>query len=732
MIYKNIKNFLSLFVAILLISSVYVSNALYQVDYWTTKNYKNSKSEIMQLIAKNYKIYEKNNNSQWIQTMQNLAKQINNLQQNEESQEKLSNYLEILSIIYLQNTDSNYKAFTLIIDKKLSGKTNDQQEQYLYDIGRKVHNLKIEIKKNNEELHKLLDNIGKYIVYKKKQVEYANRFKLEISSQDAKPVKDKIVKIQKSLYDTLHQVFTDEEFVNASKYTQNWNMNWSYDIIIPDDMSRNIQWTFKAKDLSISKELYNWKLKWAINWTLKTAIDDLNYKFIIDFITDSNDSFFKISDLELNWKKSEWLSSFTDKLQHFSNLDSFVKFKNESYNRGFNPSSLVTNLMKTNLEWLFSQAWLEPYKKDWNKYYLIISRHFCDSMAQITNGSCSDKDYDEAVKNMTRDADFYYDASAHYFALEPKDKKYFKNFDFKIYISDNKITKINIDVVPAEIDGAFRFNFNNQENLNFSFKNEDWQNILNINFESELDANNNFKEIQASANESKYGNEVLNFAMSLKDQKFEWKFAMNLVSFNFDWTTDDSNNIETLNYNASLKLFPKNKTTISWNFVKNQNGALNLDTEEYWKLNITYSLNNGLVNDFTLFSNLKYNWMALDADVKLKNTKISWYANLSFFMNTLKVDFDWTYDYKGLKLKTTIKAPSALYTINIEQQTIWNKTNFKVDFDLKDKGQWKTEWTLKFNVFWDYTSFPWVAEKITIPTKFKELPTLQDDVFLGG
>jgi hypothetical protein len=255
--------------------------------------------------------------------------------------------------------------------------------------------------------------------------------------------------------------------------------------------------------------------------------------------------------------------------------------------------------------------------------------------------------------------------------------------DLSLVYDENNINKFDFIITPEQTKYKWELFSLNYEKNNFlkSYLDAD-EGLTKFSFESELDKNNNFSEVNSSFN----FNKDFTWNFILKDKKISWMFyskqkwydyssenwdykLKNVFASKVTWTLNDDNTIKTLNAKLVWVSVADKKAFLVW--------KLNLNN---W--NINYSLN---ASDNTWKFVLSWNWK---------------YAK-NYFKLDSKYDFNSLYTWK----------------INYLVDTRNNKSDGKVYFDVNQASKQ----VLKFNLETSWTRTYKDDVKIEVPSDFKEL-----------
>lgn len=679
-------------------------------------------------IEKNYLMFKKSGDTQWMSIMKKLEKKIQKLkpESNRKDHMMMEKYNLYLSVIYLKNTDKNYNIFTKILDKKLENKSWDQRLSYLNDIVEKINLIisKIDKKDSKKNIVDFLYNIRMYAVYlwweNTWRLYNPNRIKITSSEEDKSFIEDKFTAIQKNLYTNIENSIKENELFKKMKYIQTWNIKWSYSIDSNSGtVSKNNKWSINIENYSIRTDIYDSEIKSEISWEIDNNWEELKYKMLFEYLTDWYAQYFKVSDLKIEWKTSSpTLWGMIDWLRKIAKMNSFV-IKDKPNTLAGNAAKMIKGMFSWKIKSAFEKSWFEPYKVVWNKYYLIPARYICENIMSYSNQKCGESVYRDFIEDTSENIDIYYDSSKNHITIKSKNSKELKTAYIKIQLSKNEITGIDVDFTTVE-NYFTRIKFLDWKKLNLSYK-DDYHHAY---FKSELDSKNRFMKIDSKINilsNSKY-NQV--FSMSLNNKKLRWKFDFSPVSWKFEGSTDSENILDTFKSDIEINAIPENKITIKLNIKKNE-WEFNLNAWAFWNIDLKYALENKQIKKLSFNSKVQYRpvWLLIDAKLDMNNWKIKWDANILMLAGTAKIDIDWTYDESKSKTETKLEIKSwkqeIKYEIKVSKSKDWENEKFDIEVEWKLASEDKDIWKIKADLSWDFKTKYWNPGKIELPKEFK-------------
>lgn len=399
------------------------------------------------------------------------------------------------------------------------------------------------------------------------------------SADEVKKVETEIVTLQSNLFDNSKSVFEklSSEFQKIANYEEKWNL--SIDLKVDEDAF----WKGNA-----SLKLNNYTGKAAVfdsevSGDLKVSADytpvygsgfELDLSTFASMISKDSEVYVLLKDLDFK-VNNENISQVLTQLKEQFKDNKYLKFPTDEQSKAwlemlksFQAQSFL-NQVDTKLQTPF----FTTYKKVGNKYLLVPTKFACDTFFEVdqklnmskswyTPQTCTEAVYKKVVSEFTKEGELYItlgdkENTLGYYLVDKMDKTI---VDLQVKYNDTNITKVDFSVIPDQSkqkNEGFSLNYSKNEFLKANLYAEKW--AYKMNFYSELDENNNFKEITSSINLNK---DVVG-SLTLKDKKLnsfvmikqkgydydseEWEYKLkNVFAMKVTGTMDASNNLSTL------------------------------------------------------------------------------------------------------------------------------------------------------------------------------------------
>lgn len=518
-----------------------------------------------------------------------------------------------------------------------------------------------------------------------------------VTEEEKAKVETEILKLQSNIFNSSKNVFEKltDEFEKYTNYEETWNTSFDLEF---DEASMYWKWNasldlknYIAKTAWLDSEIsgdISFKLDYApIYWTWM----NIDLSTFASMISKDSEIYLKLKDLDFK-VTDENISQILDALKSEFSDNKFVKFPSDENTK--NAMNMLKNFSLSNVlleaENISKTPLLKAYKKDWNKYLLVPTKEACEKYFEVENKlnstsswyepkSCSDTVYNSMVVKFIRTWNLYLGLWTNENTLGFYFEDDYDILDLSLVYDEDNINKFDLKV--TEDLNSFTINYEKNNFLKSYLDADEW--LTKFSFESELDKNNKFTQINSNFN---FNNEFTwNFA--LKNKKISWMFyakqkwydyssdnyeykLKNVYAWKITWTLNENNLIKTLN------------TKIVWVSVKDKKALF------IWKLN----LNNW---------NINYSFKAWDDTTWKILINWTWKYDFNYFKLDSKYDFNSMYTWK----------------MNYLVDTRNNKQNWKAYFDLN--STWKQ--ILKFNLETYWTKIYKDDVKIEVPSDFKEL-----------
>lgn len=608
---------------------------------------------------------------------------------------------------------------------------NQTDIELLTKIKLKLEEKREQVKDKDELTYELVYYIG-LIVEKRiaelEEIESKDIVKqLESStlpSDEVKKVEDEIVKMQLNLLDSSNTFVNNliKDLKKSLNVEKTWNLkltvewswamlwSWKWELSITDMKSKaaNFDSEFEAQvDLLVEASLVWWK-------EFKTQ-----FSSFVNFISKDGNMYFLLQKLDYSWLEEfdySWeYTSMLDKLKDLWNSNTYLKIEDKESQKALEMiKSFDLNNAYNEANKVLSKPMLKPYKKEWDKYLLVPTKDFCDTIKYINykinhygSFTCSDEEYNKMLKDSVVWGNIYIivDWADKHFGFESN--QYWVESSLKVYYWDKKVDKFLLNSkITAWKDKwtKVEFSYINWQKLDFLVFVDKKQEKTNLSFKSNLTSTNEFSKIDHIWNFSKNG-EWFNSFFKLENKKFNgeidfvWNPDLNLL-WKISWSLDSTNSLSSFDLSLDSSN-QRNKYNYDWNTWESSY----IPTKSVFDLN--YSLKNEVItwnisfkeNDVELFS-LKSNWKYRKGYFELNNSakiiddyssdEINWNLNAKYIWtledNTfdLYIDFtskNWTIiiDLKTdtkIQYKDDIKIETPTNTKDINDLMWWN--NYEV------------------------------------------------------
>lgn len=503
---------------------------------------------------------------------------------------------------------------------------------------------------------------------------FANEKDSLLTTQDKDSVNKEILTLQTNILKKSEK-YIETFFTNFDKvanYEETWNVKSS--LKIDSDIFWKINWNLDISNYKYKKSLLDSQLDLNLNLTgqmvpLSGSWEKFDFKTFTSFLYKDNKIYLLLKDLGFN-VSSDYISNKLNKIKEIFNDNKYivVDWDNEDKKIIDRIKNINKEYILNNFENILSKTLFVPYKKEWNKYFLIPTKEFCDFYASFNNlifeqsdfytpKSCDNIYYTRLAYIFKNKLDLYLEIWENENILWLYSKDINNKISLKIYFNNNTINKIIL--ISGNESGEFNLTYFKNTMFNFYFVNE--KNKSKFLFKSKLDNNDNFTYIKWSFDFNKLIvwdinllNKNLSIVWKIKQKWYDYESSdfkyklKNIYWFKFTWQANELNTFD----NFILK--------VVWIDVKNKEAFLN------WSL----SLNNKKLNWL-----LKLNIFDKDLNIKLSWNKLD---------NYLSTDIDYNYDIYNWNLNLIIDETN-------------NKDYYKLDYTLND---WEKE-IIKFNTVTD-------------------------------
>ncbi len=482
------------------------------------------------------------------------------------------------------------------------------------------------------------------------------------TTEEKTKVEAEVLKLQSNIYNNsktyLEKLTSD--FQKLTNYEESWNskiefmmnqdMFWSWNFNMSLD-------NYKVKNATLDSEVsadtkVNAKYS-PVYWTWF----ELDLSSFASMISKDGEVYALLKDLDFK-VTDENMQKVLEELKKQYSDNKYIKFPSDE-----NSKMMFEYIKNFSLGNFYSQAetvlsvpLLTTYKKDWNKYLLVPTKYACDTYFELDkkfNSSnywyeprdCSESIYKSFIKEFVKTWELYLtlgdENTLWYYAIKDD-----TTIDFSLNYDEKNISKVDLIVTPDQTkykNEWFNFHFASKEYLKYILNVDNWKTF--INFDSELDENNNFKEVSSNV-----VSDVIKWALSLKNNKITWFYTVKQKWY--DYTSDN------------------------WDYVlKNV----------YWvKITWTTSSTNELKN-----LDIKFAWV----DIKSKNVFLKWKTSYSNWDFSIKLssnseyssfDFSWKWyiTSRYFKLNSSFTATQKTYDYYADTQDRDKKYTWRLDMVL--------------------------------------------------
>lgn len=548
---------------------------------------------------------------------------------------------------------------------------------------------------------------------------YAQVEQISTPTQEEKTIIEaEVLKLQSNLFSNSKSYFEKliTDFEKLTNYEETWSSKIEF-LLDEESMFWKADINFNLKDYIVKNNNLNSDISWNIS--LKANYSPVYWSwFELDLTTFasmiSKDSEIYALLKDLNFKVSnEDFSKILSALKEQFKDNKYVKLPTDEDSKkvsemikNFNPNSVIKES-----ENILSKPLLQTYKKSGDKYFLVPTKYACDSYFELEQKfnfsnrwynpkTCSETTYKSFVKEFIKDWELYLIINNNENTLGFYTEKEDTVIDFSLNYNEKNINSVDLIITPDQKkykNEWFNFHFKSKEFLKIIFNSEKWKNFFN--FDSELDTNNNFLEINSNTK-----SKDLNWAFALKNKKITWFYTIKQRAY--DYTSEDFKyklkNVFwikiTWNMNSTNKLEKLNLQFV-WVDIKNKKAILTWKTSyDKWNFAVRLSTKSD-------YSDFDFNWTWYISDKSFK-------LNSNYTINSKAYDYYW--DWINRDKKYT-------WNFNIILDQSENNNNLKFEITANDQ----TKDILKLNLE-NFAKRTYKEDiKIEVPNDFKEFdPTI--------
>jgi len=607
-----------------------------------------------------------------------------------------------------------------IISQKLSEKKSrtllSKKER---DIILVLNYLDIKIKERKSA--KLIFDEVKDVVEKELMFSSSN-----LSESDNEKVNSELIKIQNNILNYGVESFEAIlwELENISNFEEkgdfNAKINIDHELVwklkaelnLEDYVSKN-SWfdsQFKTKVEAVIDSTIKWQkdFKLKANALVEYILKDQNYYVLLEKFNITDEEW--IEEFEVFIEKAKELAS-KNKYIHFEDKNTQQIIEQIKY---FSPENILSEWKK-----IASKPLFRAYKKDWNKYYLVPSKYWCDTAKKLAkkfdpfNGdTCTEWQYKDLLEDIAESkAEFYIDFSGKntkiWFEADQSDEE-LEKFNWEINFSDKYIEEIKLIAIPDQVKFSkqgFKLDYDRNSNLDINIYAKEKDEVI-LNLKSTLDRDNNFSFIDFSSKINEFESEL-----KLKNRKISWKYNFeknnDKLVWIISWKTDYKNELSELNISNQIINLSENNSFENLSVFDYSDWSINLTNNYSWEwikseFNIGWKIKNNTLVEWNIKLLVEekkstynydtyervYTWdfkKVIDSNIELKNKKITGLTTayksgkeVIKIINTWKIEKDiFELNTKILPWESLTNMSNMMFSSNTNE-IIWN-INFKID-----------------------------------------------------
>ncbi len=506
-----------------------------------------------------------------------------------------------------------------------------------------------------------------------------------LTKEELKKVGDEIVKIQINLLNSTKTAADNwiNDFIKSlnSEKTGNiklniewsWAMiwNWKGELNIKDINSRSANFDSQLEaqiDLLVESSM-----RWSKN--MKTQ-----FSSFVNFINKDGNMYLLLQKLKYSWLEEfdySWkMNTLLTKLKALWDKNQYVKIEDKQSEMALAMfKNFDTNTIYNEANKILIKPMLKPYKKEGNKYLLVPTKEYCDSMkylsyklSQYWDKICSDDEYSSMIESVMVSWNLY-------IIIDWTDKHLWWDINenwtvwyVKIYFSDKIITKalVKVDNVSWKDTSKLEITYIKWQKLDYDIDLTSNKDKINISFKSLLSGEDTFNKIDFIAN---IPNEWFKWNFKLENKKFNGSIELTnnniKLNWNLSWELNNLDDLVSLNFIVKATIDSRSNfdmnyvlmnEIITWTMSYKENNSELIGVKSTWKYKKEYIELNNII---TLWLYWQQVWKGRDA---------SRIANINALRWAIEQYYQDDSEYPSVKDFNKIK----VYIPQIPKDPLWN------------------------------------------------------------
>lgn len=488
------------------------------------------------------------------------------------------------------------------------------------------------------------------------------------SKEEKGKVENELLKVQKLLLSAQKDILSIVQKELDANLEQKWNLSMS--IEASSETMGGLEWALQLKNISSKKAGFDTALQTEISALIKASIEwqeavNMQFSSFLDFIWKDGNFYLLLEKLNYSWIEQEKVVTLLENIKESALKKEYIQFTDDYYAQTKKFSQYLNyNKINTDVEKLLSTSLFTPYKKVWDKYYLIPTMQACKNLAGIqntfyayTNIDCSESQYKKFLKSFIKNWDLYItlwnDSSTLGYTMPV--------WEIKIVYNDTMIKTASVDIE------------------------EKW-NILKINY--------------------------------IKGYSFDVNYIDSYSNISFKSVLAKDNSFSSINYTWTISGDTSKLTYKNWKI----DGSFTL-TEGTWKIN--WKITGTIVNKTLTAATLKISDEGIEEldlliDYSLNNGKIIWKVTIDAEKKSMVViNTIWTYSKDNLDVKNSLELwflEDMLQSFNPENSLEANPPKWNINLVIKKESEVDVfNLWIDFIYKWNLLIFRLNSDLITIP-----------------